>query len=968
MFEGRRVFGLAPGVDFPAGLVAGLEARMGGAAPEDWARITLIVNTRRMARRLRDIFDAGPPRLLPRILLVTELSALAPSGTQAPTRSGLRRRLDLMALMQQLLAQDKGFAQHGSLFDLTDSLAALFDEMEAEGVAPEAVANLDVTDQSQHWARTQAFLGIARDYLDQLGPERDVGAQARATIEAVITGWRAEPPEHPVILAGSTGSRGAVLDLMEAVTRLPHGAVVLPGYDFCLPDHGWDAMTSEDHPQYRFLHLARKLGQTRPEVGVWSETEPVPTLRNEVISLALRPAPATDAWLDEGPRLGDLSAALDGVTWVTAESSRDEAHAIALRLRQAAEDAQSAALISPDRMLTRQVTAALDQWGVVPDDSAGLPLQLTAPGRLVRHVARLFGGPLDAEGLLTVLKHPLVASAAEVRGAHQQQVQALELKIRDKGLPFPDRAGLVALSEDAGWAGWVADVLCDLAFSGTRRLADWTTAHRAALEALGNGHGGTSSALWLQLPGIAVRDVMDNIAAEADGGPKLSAQDYAELVDGLLMAAEPVRDRDKPYPGIMIWGTIEARVQGADLVILGGMNDGTWPSAPPPDPWLNRRMRQEAGLLLPERSIGLSAHDFQQAVAAPEVWITRSIRADGAETVPSRWLNRLRNLLDGLPERGGTTAVDAALTRGNSWLAAVRQRDSVRQVDRASRPAPRPPVTARPRSLRVTEVQTLKRDPYAIYARYCLRLSPLGPLAQTPDALLRGTVLHDVMEAFVRQSVAEPESLTADHLRGIGAEILASRVPWPAARALWQARLDRIADWFVGRERVRQTEAVPTFFEDTAKGLLKLPEIGMDLRVRADRIDIGEDGAARVYDYKSGSPPSPKQLRLYDKQLLIEALMLEDGSFEALGPTAAAAAIYIGLGPKMEERSAALEDEPPAKVRADLLRLLGAYLDAEKGYAARNEAYREDVLGDYDHLARFGEWDGSDAPVPEDVG
>ena len=130
-------------------------------------------------------------------------------------------------------------------------------------------------------------------------------------------------------------------------------------------------------------------------------------------------------------------------------------------------------------------------------------------------------------------------------------------------------------------------------------------------------------------------------------GTALTAADYGDLV-GALLAAGEVRDRDAPHPDIMIWGTLEARVQGADLVILGGLNDGTWPEAPPPDPWLNRKMRNDAGLLLPERRVGLAAHDYQQAVCANEVWITRAIRSEDAETVPSRWVNRLGNLMTGL--------------------------------------------------------------------------------------------------------------------------------------------------------------------------------------------------------------------------------------------------------------------------------------------------------------------------------
>ena len=193
--------------------------------------------------------------------------------------------------------------------------------------------------------------------------------------------------------------------------------------------------------------------------------------------------------------------------------------------------------------------------------------------------------------------------------------------------------------------------------------------HLSLAEAIVSGSDtGKSDPLWHMQAGRAAREVMDDLAEHASHGGQMSASDYTDLAGALLSAAE-VRDRDAPHPRIMIWGTLEARVQGADLVILGGLNDGTWPEAPPPDPWLNRAMRKEAGLLLPERRIGLSAHDYQQAIAAPEVWLTRAIRSDEAETVPSRWLNRLENLLTGLKDQGGGVAWDQMGARGQKWLA-----------------------------------------------------------------------------------------------------------------------------------------------------------------------------------------------------------------------------------------------------------------------------------------------------------
>jgi double-strand break repair protein AddB len=468
--------------------------------------------------------------------------------------------------------------------------------------------------------------------------------------------------------------------------------------------------------------------------------------------------------------------------------------------------------------------------------------------------------------------------------------------------------------------------------------------------------------LWQKKAGQAAKAEMDDLEKHAGFGGEMSASDYGALINAILSQGE-VRDRDAPHPGIMIWGTLEARVQGAGLVILAGLNDGTWPEPPKPDPWLNRKMRFDAGLLLPERRIGLSAHDFQQAIAASEVWLTRSIRSDDAETVPSRWLNRLSNLLSGLTD--GPEAWRGMQARGAHWLALARQLDAAPTKPKAHRPAPRPPVAARPRHFTVTEIQTLIRDPYAIYAKHCLGLRALKPLVQTPDALLRGILSHEVMEDFVKATLDNPQAMTASDLMQHAANILERDVPWPAARALWLARFGRAAQWIADTEAIRQSIATPAVFENAATGRLTMPSIGTTLEGRADRIDLDENGQAILYDYKTGAPPTKDQQRHFDKQLLIEAALVEEGSFEALGPRVVRAAQFIGIGANPKTEDAPIEDEPTRQVIAELVSLLGAYLDVEKGYTSRRALYEDRQTRDYDQLARFGEWDVTDDPTPE---
>ncbi|APE45076.1 double-strand break repair protein AddB [Sulfitobacter alexandrii] len=974
-----RVFGLAPGVDFPAGLVAGMRDRLAGQPPETIARTVLIVNSQRTRHRLRQVFDAGPPGFMPRISLVTELGHLLPGHMIPEAISPLRKRLELTKLVSGLLDADPSLAPRSSLYDLANSLAALMDEMQGEGVTADDIAALDVSDQSGHWGRAQQFIALAQQYLDQTVSTPDVETRQRRIVTDLVRNWQESPPDHPVLLAGSTGSRGTTAMLMQAIAHLPQGAVVLPGYDFEMPTGVWqdldDETMAEDHPQYRFRALMRALDLPSAQIRPWCDTAPSSSARNALISLSLRPAPVTHAWLTEGPTLGDLREPTARMTLLEAPTPRIEAQAIAARLRVAVEEGKTAALITPDRMLTRQVTSALDRWNILPDDSAGTPLQLSPPGRFLRHVADLFGRKLDAAALLTLLKHPLTHSAAD-RNTHQLHTQRLEMQIRRDGLPYPDPAGLFSIAnkiagrmaepdEFIDWANWVADTFCDMEIGDERSLSCWTEGHLALAERIAAGRSsGKASELWKQASGRTALALMETLTTEASHGGALSARDYADLLSALLSEQE-VRDLEGPHPDVMIWGTLEARVQGADLVILGGLNDGSWPESPPPDPWLNRQMRLQAGLLLPERRIGLSAHDYQQAIAAPEVWLSRSIRSDEAETVPSRWLNRLENLLCGLPEQGGPDAWNEMRSRGKHWLAQVNALERIDRVPPAVRPSPRPPIAARPRALSVTEIKRLIRDPYAIYAKHTLRLRPINPLVQSPDAPVRGIVLHEIMERFISEVRADPVRLTKAVLLETSRTVLEKAAPWPAARVMWLARIERVADWFIAQERLRQAHAVPASFETV--GSYKFEDLGFTLTGYADRIDRNESGEALIYDYKTGSPPSAKEQTYFDKQLLIEAAMVEEGGFADVGARPVAHAAFIGLGSKPQEVPAPLEDEPPSVVMAGLRSLVRHYFDPNQGFTARRLVKTEEAPGDYDQLARFGEWDGTTASTPEDL-
>jgi len=600
--------------------------------------------------------------------------------------------------------------------------------------------------------------------------------------------------------------------------------------------------------------------------------------------------------------------------------------------------------------------------------------------------------------LLAALKHPLTATGG-ARGPHLRATRAFELWARRHRLARPGPSDLDRFAarhpEHAAWAAWARDLLgpAPAQTLAPAPLPDWTARHRACAETLATGPGGTgpggtgpnatgpkatgpgatgSGALWDKATGRSARAAMDALAAAAAGRDRtLDARGFEETLRDHL-STEAAQDPRSPHPDVMIWGTLEARAGGADLAILGGLNEGTWPALPPPDAWLNRRMRAEAGLLAPERSVGLSAHDFQQAVAAPEVLLTRARRDAEAETVAARWLNRLTNLLAGLGAPGAE-ALARMRARGAAWAARADALDRpAAPAAPAPRPSPCPPVAARPRQLSVTQIATLRRDPYAIYAREVLGLRRLNPLLPLPDARQRGTALHAALAAFLARHAdwrGDTDAARAA-LDEAGAREIARLAPDATAATLWRARLTAIADRLVAGEGTRLADAAPAAIE--APGRLVFDAPAFTLTAKADRIDRRGDGSLAIYDYKSGPIPTPKQRALFDRQLALEAAIAEAGGFDGLPAAPVAALGYIALGRSTTDADVEVTEEdgrPAAQAaREDLAALIAAYDDPARGYTARRAAETTAFEGDYDHLARYGEWDLTAAATPIPVG
>lgn len=982
------VYTIAPGRAFLSDLAAGLVARFArDDDPMALAAVTIFLPTRRAARTLGEELTKALKRdavVLPRIATlgdVDEDEALidpeADLGELPPEIARLEREMILaerIAAFRESSGSAGGFAVS---LALALALANLIDSAANEDADLTRIATLAPGDLAAHWEKTVAFLALVTADWPEIVKRRgrmDPAERRARLIRAYAARLERQRPTAPFIVAGSSGSIRASADLMKTIAALPNGAVVLDGLDTHLDAMSWSALPPS-HPQFALKELLDHLGLDRMAVGSWDGVADALTPRRRFLTEAMRPPETADLWsLSVREDGATLKAGVAGLTLAEAANEREEALAVALAIRRTLETpGETVALVTPDRMLARRVSAELRRWNIAADDSAGLPLAKTEAGALMAlalAAASSGGAPVD---LLALLKHPRAALGME-RPTLLRLVRRLERRVlrpgRVTGGFAAIRACLGATRDDGGSAwglndaderraltdmlGAAEDALAPLTAlgAGAQTLERLAAAHAAALERLSVAAETGRKLIWRGADGEAAFALMQALREAAAGGVALTLADYAVAFDGAARATA-VRPQGPRHPRVAIWGPQEARMQRADLMILGGLNEGVWPQNVADDPWLTRRMREELRLSAPERRIGLSAHDFATLAAQPRVLLTRARRQDGAPANASRFLLRLIALADGC---GAPIPRDAALD-----FAAVI--DAAGRPKPAPRPMPRPPLEARPRRLSVTRIETWVRDPYAIYARSILGLKRLDALAEPLGPRERGNAVHLALELFARRQPWSGDPYEA--LVGCGREAFGALLDEPDVRAFWWPRYLRAARYLATQEAAWAETARTTIVEREAE--LHYADIGFTLVGKPDRIDALKDGGVRVIDYKTGGVPSKKQIDAFmAPQLPLLAAMARAGAFGPEMRGAAAELIYAQLGGgKIEGDIFELPD--PVTLTDELERrlkeLVRKYDDEAQAYAPRVAMEKKGYGSDYDHLSRFDEW--GDAPENE---
>jgi ATP-dependent helicase/nuclease subunit B len=901
--QAPRVYAIAAHRGFADALVAGLVPRYreGGFG---LARLTLLVPSSRAARTFSEAFirhagEAGEGGLLmPRMIAVGDLdldeklgAALDPLGAAdiPPACDPVRRWLTMDRLIAEERAAEGMEALPGrARLNLAREMARTLDrllveEKEVADLLGDAVLD-SVAGLAEHWKRSiRLFARVNVRWQAELAAIGQVDAATRRNLlfDHAARRWKEAPPLHPIIAAGVTSASPALARLLRVVSELPEGAVVLPDLDLAMDGSAWeelglagaslepggpvfgagDALT---HPQYHLKLLLNRMGVNRAEVRQWhrkgsAAAEPA---RSRAISALFLPPEASRAWQGLAPK----DRRLDGVRLMASATIEEEAQAIAMLVRQALDEpAKRIAVVTADRGLARRVAQHLERWNIEADDSAGRPLALTPAGRLFGLIAEIAANGPDPAGLVAAFGHPFVRGwDEEARREWLKGLRAFDRELRGPALA-PGMAPLRKVAADARVGAWWEEAEALVA-----PLADWPRQLPLA-EALGRlsqaAEAFARDAIWEREDGRALGQMIEDLRGTAEAlGTVIETADLGGVLRD-AMEAVAVRPGYGGHPRVAIYGLLEARMARADLVICGGLNEGSWPQPPGADALLAPAILRALGIPGAEFRIGLAAHDLAGAMGAPSVILSRSLRDAEGPTLPSRFLLRVEALLgDDLDKEHREKAIPALLP----------QLDRLRPpAEPYPRPAPEPSRALRDVTIRVTALDRLLGDPYQFYAQAILGLRQLQPLANDPfsDPALRGTLVHDLLDRWHKAKRDEPGLALAPFA---AAHFAAERVH-PLFRALWQPRLiaalERFERWIAAAE-----EAGRTVLATEISGEMIFD--GVKVIGRADRIDRLADGTLAIVDYKTGNVPTKKQVEKgFALQLGLLGLIAEHGKF-----------------------------------------------------------------------------------------
>lgn len=979
---------------FLSDLIQGIFNRF-GEKPSDLKDLTIVLPTRRACRALKEaFFDEAPHQsmILPRILVLGDLSNddILPLMAHHDSSSGMMKQLMALPnalspfrrhlILTRLLVEAKEYVPSTLQgLHLAEDLSVLLDQIYAEEHDFQNLSNLVPDNFAAHWQVTLQFLQI----LTQVWPEILRAEQALDPMDLrnqqfrlIAKEWTKAPPQKPIVFAGVNLALSSAADMIRSALLSPSVCLVLHGLDQVSSDDYWTKI-KEDHPQYLLKKLLSHYEIDRLSIPHFYQTKPQSHLdRTLFLSEIFRPAEETHLWKNLNKNPSHQTAfdnSLTGLSYIEADHQEQEAQIIALLLRQFLHEHSEglAAFITLDRSLAKRVQNHLKRWNIFIDDSAGASLFQSSLGSFMLLILSYITDQSDPVKLMALLKHSLCYMGLDSSKRHELIAELECYYLRENeyecNIPLLIELSQTSNPELSDYLQKLFQNLSEFNFhlsgqnESVKTLQLWIDLHMTTAEKLSQTQENTC-ALWEETDSDELAHFWSDFSKQADVFGSIEIDDYTAMMS-YFFKRHTVRPKSTMTPRLSILGPMEARLQSFDLAILGGLNEGSWPPEVTGDPWMSRQMRADFGLSALDQKIGISAHDFSQLFSTPQIVLTRSAKIGGTVAVPSRWILRTETLLKAFD-------LDKQFTQKSTyWKAIANRLDQADHFLPIDQPRPTPPVSMRPRRLSVTDIEKWIRNPYQIYARHILKLKPLKKLEIDFEAKDKGDIFHQVFEECLKTF---PQGLPPNidawlHQKGL--DIFGEKIHNPRIRFFWWSRFEEIANWFIQTQREREADGYQiALIEEKGQMTFETALGSFQLIGKVDRIDLLPDGAYEIIDYKTGTPPTKKDVEAgYSPQLTLEALMIQHRAFP-LEPRPVNLCTYWQLKgiQHIVKINKVLVGEKVTQSQQEayhgLISMITHYEDETTSYIAYPNFAIAGRYDDYRHLCRIDEWSTHHTP------
>ena len=534
--------------------------------PFSLAKIQLILPTRRSCLSLKEaFFNLNKNTLLPQMIPLYEVETLD-VDLPAPISNWER-----LFLLTKLCQKKPNLKEIGKAFQVAKSLAELLDLSYQYNVDLSKINDLIPTDSfAKHWQESVQFLDIIQNAWPKILSERNQIDSVDRRQRLIRSYSQKITPNTPVIIAGLTGDLPAVSDLMKNVLK-NGGDIFLDGVDQKFLSE--IKKCEKNHPQFLIYKTLQNLNIPPKKIQMISGG----TAHENFIEQAFR----QDHW-----EKSDFSEKdIQNISYIQCDTSEIEALTIALQLRQTLETPnKTACLITPDRTLARRVISHMKRWHIDLDDSAGIPLKHTLTGSFLLLIAQMAQNPTDAQNQLALYKHPLFADGNNA-GLFHIKIKNAEEKARKKDalldLPLTTKGdeffNLIQIPQELP--------LKDLLKKHMDLAEKWAKTDTESGE----------EKLWKDGFGSDIYTLLNEILSYADLLDKIDSSEYPSFFQSLL-GQTAGHQNFVTHPNLKILGPIEGRFHHADICILGGLNEQTFPPVAEANPWINRPMCQKLGL------------------------------------------------------------------------------------------------------------------------------------------------------------------------------------------------------------------------------------------------------------------------------------------------------------------------------------------------------------------------------------